>query len=82
MNSDDDALIERIRPNFRRRMGASEKRMFGGICFMINGNMCVGSWKGCLIVRLDRKKIRTDAIGAARQAHGYHRQGDERLGPD
>ena len=56
MNSDDDALIERIRPNFRRRMGASERRMFGGICFMINGNMCVGSWKGSLIVRLDRKK--------------------------
>ena len=23
---------------------------------MINGNMCVGTWKGSLIVRLDREK--------------------------
>ena len=29
--------------------------MFGGACFMINGNMCVGAWKGSLIVRLDKK---------------------------
>ena len=56
MNTDDEALIERIRPILKRQKGASEKRMFGGICFMINGNMCVGSWKGSLIVRLDREK--------------------------
>ncbi len=30
--------------------------MFGGVCFMINGNMCVGTWKDSLIVRLDKKK--------------------------
>ena len=29
--------------------------MFGGVCFMINGNMCVGTWKGSLIVRLDKE---------------------------
>ena len=28
--------------------------MFGGVCFMINGNMCVGTWKGSLVVRLDK----------------------------
>ena len=28
--------------------------MFGGVCFMINGNMCVGPWKGSLIVRLPK----------------------------
>lgn len=50
----DAALINRIRPIIRRRKGFSEKKMFGGVCFMINGNMCTGSWKGSLIVRLDR----------------------------
>ncbi len=51
----DEALIERIRPMLSRRKGYSEKRMFGGVCFMINGNMCIGTWKGSLVVRLDRK---------------------------
>ena len=26
--------------------------MFGGVCFLLNGNMCVGIWKTSLIVRL------------------------------
>ena len=29
--------------------------MFGSVCFMVRGNMCAGTWKGSLIVRLDRK---------------------------
>ena len=52
----DVELVERIRPLMIRRKGYSEKQMFGGTCFMINGNMCVGPWKGSLIVRLDREK--------------------------
>ena len=52
--TEDEILIERIRPILRRRKGFSEKRMFGGVCFMINGNMCAGTWKGALIVRLAR----------------------------
>ena len=53
--TNDVALSERIRPILTRRRGVSEKKMFGGICFMVNGNMCVGTWKGSLIVRLDKK---------------------------
>ena len=53
--TEDEVLIERIRPILRRRKGFSEKRMFGGVCFMINGNMCAGAWKGALIVRLARE---------------------------
>ena len=30
--------------------------MFGGVCFMINGNMCVGTWNGSLLVRLDKRR--------------------------
>ena len=51
----DDALIERIRPLLAGREGYSERKMFGGLCFMIGGNMCIGTWRGALIVRLDRK---------------------------
>ena len=51
----DDALAERIRPLLADRDGYSERRMFGGVCFMIGGNMCVGTWRDALIVRIDRK---------------------------
>ena len=51
----DAALIERIRPILAGRKGLSERKMFGGACFMLDGNMCVGTWRGFLIVRLDSK---------------------------
>ena len=54
MTPEDEELVERIRPFMKRRRGYSEQKMFGGVCFMINGNMCVGPWKGSLIVRLDK----------------------------
>ncbi|MCA9265849.1 MAG: TfoX/Sxy family protein [Planctomycetales bacterium] len=56
MNEADEALVERIRPLMKRRRGYSEKKMFGGLCFFINGNMAVGPWKGSLIVRLAREE--------------------------
>lgn len=56
MTEEDKALVERIRPLMKHRKGYSERKMFGGTCFMIYGNMCVGPWKGSLIVRLDRER--------------------------
>ena len=52
----DDVLAGRIRSLLAQLKGYSEKNMFGGVCFMINGNMCAGTWKGSLIVRVDRDK--------------------------
>ena len=49
-------LAQRIRDALAGTPDVVEKKMFGGVCFMINGNMCVGPWKGSLIVRLDKKK--------------------------
>jgi TfoX-like protein len=46
------ALAERIRQALDRRKGIEEKKMFGGIGFLLNGNMLVGVWKDSLIVRL------------------------------
>ena len=51
----DQELVDRIRLVLSRREGYSERRMFGTVCFMVRGNMCAGTWKGSLIVRLDRK---------------------------
>ena len=52
--TEDEVLIERIRPLLEGRAGFSEKKMFGGVCFLINGNMCLGTWRGSLIVRLGK----------------------------
>jgi len=59
MTEDDETLVCRIRPFMKRRKGYSEQKMFGGLCFMINGNMCVGPWKGSLIVRLAKEDHET-----------------------
>lgn len=39
---------------------SEEKKMFGGLCIMVNGKMCVGVEKGRLMVRLDPAKY--DAV--------------------
>ncbi len=47
-----EALAERIRQALARRKNVEEKKMFGGVGFLLNGNMLVGAWKDSLIVRL------------------------------
>ena len=47
-----EALAERIRRRLARRKGIKEKKMFGGIGFLLNGNLLVGVWKDSLIARL------------------------------
>ena len=49
----DDTLADRIRKRLGKRAGLAEKKMFGGIAFLLNGNMCVGVHGRDLIVRLD-----------------------------
>jgi TfoX/Sxy family transcriptional regulator of competence genes len=47
-----EALAKRIRERLNRRRNVVEKKMFGGVGFLLNGNMLVGVWKESLIVRL------------------------------
>ncbi len=49
----DPTLAERIRARLQRQPGLSEKKMFGGIGFLLNGNMCCGVLGKEMIVRLD-----------------------------
>jgi len=46
MSARDEELAERIRSVLGLRPDIEEKRMFGGIAFMLNGNMLVGTLKG------------------------------------
>jgi TfoX/Sxy family transcriptional regulator of competence genes len=48
----DESLAGRIRNVLARKKNIEEKKMFGGICFLLNGNMLVGIWKDSLIARL------------------------------
>ena len=48
----DIVLAERMRPYLLPRVGVSEKAMFGGIAFLLHGNMCCGIWKDLLVIRL------------------------------
>jgi hypothetical protein len=47
-----EALAERIRQRLARRKNVEEKKMFGCICFFLNGNALAGVWKDRLIARL------------------------------
>jgi TfoX/Sxy family transcriptional regulator of competence genes len=50
----DEELAERIRRQVRAEPGLTEKKMFGGLAFLINGNMSVAaSGQGGLMVRCD-----------------------------
>jgi TfoX/Sxy family transcriptional regulator of competence genes len=47
-----ESLAARIRDALGRQRGIVEKKMFGGVGFLLHGNMLVGVWKNSLIVRL------------------------------
>ena len=49
----DEKLAERIRHKLGKKPGLTEKKMFGGVAFLLKGNMCCGVHKDELIVRLD-----------------------------
>lgn len=47
-----ESLAARTRDALARIRGISEKKMFGGLGFLLNGNLLVGVWQHSLIVRL------------------------------
>ena len=48
----DESLADRIRDALARTKGVEEKKMFGCICFFLDGNVLAGVWKDRLIARL------------------------------
>lgn len=48
----DEKLAGRVRKALGERPGLSERKMFGGLAFMLGGNMCCGVVKDELMVRV------------------------------
>ena len=52
----DERLARRVRAALAGRPGISERKMFGGIAFLLDGKMCVGVLNDDLIVRAGREQ--------------------------
>ena len=48
----DEKTAERVRRILSRRLDVVENKMFGGLCFMVNGSMCCGLTSTAFMVRI------------------------------
>jgi TfoX/Sxy family transcriptional regulator of competence genes len=70
----DEDLANRVRELILTEPGITEKRMFGGLAFLINGNMSVSvSGQGGLLLRIDPDQ--TDALAARAHAERFEMRG-------
>ena len=58
----EDDLAARIRERLDRTRGIEEKRMFGGVGFLLNGNLLVGVWRDSLVARLGPDEGEGEAV--------------------
>jgi hypothetical protein len=54
-----EALAEKVRRALAGTAGLTEKKMFGGVAFLVNGVMCVGVDKDDLIIRCQKDETDT-----------------------
>ena len=47
-----EALAERVRAVLKGQRGLEERKMFGGVCFLLRGNMCCGVANDDLVARV------------------------------
>lgn len=52
----DEGLAQRVREIMQEKPGFNEKKMFGGVCFLLHGNMACGILNDELIVRAGPEK--------------------------
>jgi hypothetical protein len=70
----DEALAERIRDLLPDGVDIREMKMFGGLAFLVGGNMAVAaSGQGGIMVRVD--PARTDALVATSAAEPFEMRG-------
>jgi len=75
----DEDLAERIRELMAGEPGVTEKQMFGGLAFLLGGNMAVGaSGQGGLMVRVPAEE--TEALVAEPHARPFEMRGREMQG--
>jgi hypothetical protein len=72
----DEELANRIREALQGQAGVSEKRMFGGLAFLVNGHLAVSaSRQGGLLLRID--PARGQALVTSRHAAPFVMRGHE-----
>ena len=75
----DEALAERIRALVAGEPGLTEKKMFGGLGFMVGGNMAVAaSGQGGLLVRVDPDE--SEALVSSTSAYPMEMRGRQMAG--
>jgi TfoX/Sxy family transcriptional regulator of competence genes len=75
----DEELADRIRALLGDRAGLTEKKMFGGLGFMIRGNMAIAaSGQGGILVRVDPDE--SDELVAATAAEPMEMRGRQMSG--
>lgn len=80
----DEDLADRIRLLLAEEEHVTERKMFGGLAFLVNGNLAIAaSGQGGILVRSDPKKAvpagAETAIMRDRPMDGWLRVADERL---
>ena len=82
----DERTAERVREALSGRRGVVEKKLMGGLCFMVNGGMCCSvSGKGGLLVRVDeedRERILREPHVQPMEMGGRIMSGFVRVAPD
>src|SRR5919202_206245 len=72
----DERLAERIRELIAGERGVKEQRMFGGLAFLVGGNMAIAaSGQGGILVRVDPEQ--SDALVASTDAYVMEMRGRE-----
>jgi TfoX/Sxy family transcriptional regulator of competence genes len=75
----DEELADRIRQQLAGERAVTEKKMFGGLAFLVHGNMAVAaSGQGGLLVRVDPSE--SDALVASSNARPMEMRGREMPG--
>ncbi|MDU8926981.1 TfoX/Sxy family protein [Alisedimentitalea sp. MJ-SS2] len=52
----DEGLAQMMRDDLIHLDGITEKKMFGGLCFLLNGNMVCGVHKGGAMFRIGKER--------------------------
>src|SRR5213596_543142 len=75
----DEELADRLRERLAGEAGLTEQKMFGGLAFLVGGNMAVAaSGQGGLLVRVDPEE--SDALVAASEAYPLEMRGRSMAG--
>jgi hypothetical protein len=82
----DVITAERVRDALSARRGVVEKRLMGGLCFMVQGSMCCTvSGRGGLLVRVDpaaRERMLAEPHVAPMEMRGRVAKGFVRVAPE